>query len=114
MKIQNIQQVFLAGTPAILFDFYRFEDNAWVFAGHYSAPADAPKTELENYTLPSFSATQDSRSIKKIENIQRLHLNGKASILFEAWGFEDSSWVFEGKHVAPKGTPRKSLLDYIN
>lgn len=51
----------------------------------------------------------------KVENIQRVYLNGVASKLFDVYELTEGSWVFVGRFEAPAKTATQNLLQhYIN
>ena len=51
----------------------------------------------------------------RIENIQKVKLNGKKVKLFKAWRYDNEleSYVFVGQFQAPARTLARDLLDYI-
>ena len=56
-----------------------------------------------------------TRDQYRIENIQKVKLNGKNVKLFKAYQYdnEQETYVFVGQFQAPSRTPNYLLLDYI-
>ena len=48
-KIENVQRVRLNNREMKLFSVYRLVDNAYVYAGRYSAPAKTANKNLINF-----------------------------------------------------------------
>lgn len=52
VKIENIRKATLNGRKVKIFDVRRLVDNAWVFAGQFSAPARTANKNLIEFADP--------------------------------------------------------------
>ncbi len=49
----------------------------------------------------------------RIENIREIRWNNKPKIAFRAFELKENAYVFCGEFLAPIGTPKKNLKNFI-